>query len=172
MIEAGAPSTGGWNSADPHCCPKRCARPTGGTHGLTTEAFTLLISIGILLEIPKRPEPRRAPASPSAATRKPHVGLINSDFSEKFAWHRSRTTLRSGSWLRGVAAFLITNGVLIKIKSQLAKVQYTIRPFPSFVRSGAWQSPLAKWRLPLRLHNTPGDVPNESRATQIRDTQE
>jgi hypothetical protein len=35
----------------------KCARPTGGSHGLTTEAFTLLISIGILLEIPKGPEP-------------------------------------------------------------------------------------------------------------------
>jgi hypothetical protein len=34
-----------------------CARPTGGSHGLTTEAFTLLMSIGILLEIPKGPEP-------------------------------------------------------------------------------------------------------------------
>jgi hypothetical protein len=32
-----------------------CARPTGWSHGRTTEAFTLLISIRFSLEIPKGP---------------------------------------------------------------------------------------------------------------------
>ena len=40
MIEAGEPSTSEFQE-----CSRRCARPTGGTHGLTTEAFTLLTSI-------------------------------------------------------------------------------------------------------------------------------
>ena len=39
-----------------------CARPTGGSHGRTTVAFTLLMSIGIPLENTKRPLPRRSPA--------------------------------------------------------------------------------------------------------------
>jgi hypothetical protein len=58
MIEADEPSTGGPLAAR----YIECARPTGGSHGLTTEAFTLLMSIGIPLENTKRPEPRRAPA--------------------------------------------------------------------------------------------------------------
>jgi hypothetical protein len=33
MIEAGGPST----SEFQECYPKSCARPTGGSHGLTTE---------------------------------------------------------------------------------------------------------------------------------------
>ena len=52
MIDADAPST-----EEVVCKLAERARPTGGRHGLTTEAFTLLISIGILLEIPKGPEP-------------------------------------------------------------------------------------------------------------------
>src|SRR5215211_267913 len=53
MREAGAPSTG-------ECALAECARPTRGTHDLTTEAFTLLMSIGISLEIPKGPVPLRS----------------------------------------------------------------------------------------------------------------
>jgi hypothetical protein len=77
----------------------------------------------------------------------------------------------AGPGLYGATAFLITNGILIEIKNRLAKIEYTTRPFPSFVRGLAWQSPPAKWRFSLRLHNTPGDVPNKSRATQIGDTE-
>jgi hypothetical protein len=40
-----------------------CARPTRGTHGLTTQAFKLLMSIGIPLENTKRPEPSRLVSS-------------------------------------------------------------------------------------------------------------
>ena len=37
----------------------RVCPPTEGSHGCTTEAFKLLMSIGIPLENTKRPEPRR-----------------------------------------------------------------------------------------------------------------
>jgi hypothetical protein len=75
--------------------------------------------------------------------------------------HVLRTTLRPGSWIGRAAPFLITNGILMEIKSPLAKVKFTTRPFLWFVRGLAWQSPPAKWRFSLCLHNTPGDVPNK-----------
>jgi hypothetical protein len=53
MKEAGAPSTGKLQ-AHPEC-----ARPTGGSHVSNTEAFTLLMSIGISLENTKRSASRR-----------------------------------------------------------------------------------------------------------------
>ena len=61
MREAGTTNTGNKvRNVLSEVCP-----PHGGTHGLTTRALKLLMSIGIPLENTKRPEPRRAPASPS-----------------------------------------------------------------------------------------------------------
>jgi hypothetical protein len=57
MREAGAPSTGATHESLARVCP-----PTGGSHFRTTEAFTLLTSIGVPLENTKRLEPRRVPA--------------------------------------------------------------------------------------------------------------
>ena len=80
MIDADAPST-----EEVVCKLAERARPTGGRHGLTTEAFTLLISIGILLEIPKGPEPcvvgssdlMREAGAPSTSSRNtPGSGVV------------------------------------------------------------------------------------------------
>jgi len=67
---------GGWRS-DPNersrcaehgglwtCVPESCARPTGGSHVRTTEAFTLLTSIGIPLENTNTVRGRNAKAAP------------------------------------------------------------------------------------------------------------
>src|SRR5215211_6551289 len=79
MREAGAPSTG-------ECALAECARPTRGTHDLTTEAFTLLMSIGISLEIPKGPVPLRSDVrctryvcrhpAPLTRTRAPATAIV------------------------------------------------------------------------------------------------
>jgi len=54
MIEAGAPSMGTSTRNRTSMCP-----PTGGSHDRTTEAFTLLISIGIPLENTKHRDSSR-----------------------------------------------------------------------------------------------------------------
>src|SRR5215207_9381896 len=66
MREAGVPSTG------VDVMLSGCVRPTGGSHCCTTESFTLLIKIGILLEIPKGPEPE----SPARGLRRTALGRV------------------------------------------------------------------------------------------------
>ena len=64
----------------------RCARPTGGSHGRTTEAFTLLTAIGILLENPNTVRGRKVKAAPGAMGRtSAATGIIRAEIPKDTA---------------------------------------------------------------------------------------